>query len=119
MTVTVTRTEVARGEQQRALGSGFEPGTVVTATQHSADPLDLGGHLVGPDGTVTIAWTIRADERPGPHTIELLGPAGITASASFTVTDTPAAGGIAGAGGEATPASGPGALPAGSLPATR
>jgi hypothetical protein len=119
---------LAPGQRQQVTGTGFHPGDVVTATQRSA-PRDLGTYVVGPAGTVTFSWTLRVDETPGQHTIDVVGAVSGTARATFAVAGPPPAGpapagpppggpapGTTGGGGTA---GGDGTIPGGVLPATR
>jgi uncharacterized membrane protein YgcG len=84
-TVSVALAEVAPGAVQTATGSGFIAGDVVTGTQNSTT-VDLGSRVVDGDGRVTFSWTIRPDETPGMHSVEISGPRSGVAIAMFRVT---------------------------------
>ena len=82
---TVATPEVAAGHTQTAIGRGFQPGEVVSATQQP-DKLDLGSQTAAADGVVQFSWTIPKSEQPGPYLFVATGAKSGPVSAPFTIT---------------------------------
>ena len=91
--ITVKRATLERGQQQTAVGTGFEPGEVVTGLMNSA-PLALGTQVADARGEVTFTWTIPASTDLGGHTVTLTGPESGSVIGTFQVV----ADGLAGTG---------------------
>ncbi|MFJ4223952.1 choice-of-anchor G family protein [Microbacterium sp. NPDC089695] len=84
-----------RGARQTAIGTGFQPGEVVTGVMTSA-PLALGTQVANTRGEVTFTWTIPADTDLGTHTVTLTGASSGAVSTTFRVV----ASGLATTGGD-------------------
>ncbi|WP_176697132.1 choice-of-anchor G family protein [Microbacterium sp. 3J1] len=93
--ITVQIPSLERGQQQTAVGTGFQPGEVVTGVMTS-EPLALGTQVANAQGTVTFVWTIPADSDLGTHTVTLTGAASGSVAATFQVV----ASGLAATGGQ-------------------
>ncbi|GAB3598323.1 choice-of-anchor G family protein [Microbacterium tumbae] len=94
--ITVKHPTLERGESQTAIGTGFEPGEVVTGVMHST-PLALGTQVADDEGTVTFTWTIPAGTELGAHQVILTGATSGAVSGPFQVV----AAGLAGTGSDA------------------
>jgi hypothetical protein len=68
---------VHTGSLVTVLGSGFEPGAMVTITFHSR-PYTIGRTIAGPDGTFSATVTVPLEASPGHHHLEAsgMGPQG-------------------------------------------
>lgn len=82
--VTVAHAEIAPGQEQTVVGTGFEDGEQITGVMNS-DPVDLGTQTASADGEVEFTWTIPQGIDPGTHTVTLTGAASGEASARFVV----------------------------------
>jgi LPXTG-motif cell wall-anchored protein len=87
-----------RGELQTAIGTGFQPGEVVSGVQYS-DPYPVGTQRADVDGTVTFTWVIPADTDISEHTITLTGEESGDVSGTFRVAATATDGGTDGSSG--------------------
>jgi hypothetical protein len=81
---TVTTANVAAGHSQTALGRGFQPGEVISATQQP-DKLDLGSQTAAADGVVEFSWTVPESTPPGTYQFVATGAKSGSVSAAFTV----------------------------------
>ncbi|OAN43202.1 hypothetical protein [Microbacterium sp. H83] len=84
-----------RNQQQTAVGTGFQPGEVVTGVMTS-EPLALGTQVANAQGTVTFVWTIPSDADLGTHTVTLTGASSGSVATTFQVV----ASGLATTGGQ-------------------
>lgn len=82
---------------QTGIGTGFQPGEVVTGQQNST-PLALGTQVADANGTVVFTWQIPADNDLGTHRLILTGAESGTVDATFTVI-APSDAGTGGGGG--------------------
>jgi hypothetical protein len=74
------------GDSITMTGGGFQAGETVNATVES-DPVNVGSATGGPDGEVSITFTLPASIPAGSHTIKLTGAtSGIVVSQALTVT---------------------------------
>jgi hypothetical protein len=73
-----------RNQTQTTIGTGFQPGEVVTGVMHST-PLALGTQVANSAGTVTFVWRVPADAALGAHTVTLTGATSGAVTASFRV----------------------------------
>jgi len=90
--VVLSSFTVKQGGEITFTGTGFEPGTEVTATVYS-EPMVLGTQTAAADGTVSFAWTVPADFEAAEHTIELTWGDGQSVSTTFQVQAATAGGG--------------------------
>ncbi|WP_050723299.1 choice-of-anchor G family protein [Microbacterium sp. GCS4] len=93
--IRVVTPVLERGDQQTAIGTGFQPGETVTGLMTSA-PLALGSRIANAQGEVTFTWTIPADTDLGTHTVTLTGATSGAVSTTFQVV----ASGLATTGGD-------------------
>ncbi|WP_290806066.1 HtaA domain-containing protein [Herbiconiux sp.] len=75
---------VAQGETLTVQGSGFEAGQLLGVVVHS-EPVTLPSVEVPAGGAFTITWVVPADFEVGAHSLDVTGPDG-TVSIGFTVT---------------------------------
>jgi hypothetical protein len=75
---------VERAQTQTTIGTGFQPGEVVTGVMHST-PLALGTQVANAAGTVTFVWTVPTSTDLGVHTVTLTGATSGAVTGSFKV----------------------------------
>jgi hypothetical protein len=83
---TVAHTDVVVGQDQSAIGRGFQPGELVSAVEQP-DGLDLGSRVADSEGVVRFSWTISKTDRPGTHEFVATGAKSGMVSATFTVAE--------------------------------
>ncbi|WP_051143915.1 hypothetical protein [Modestobacter italicus] len=120
-TKSVAAASLAAGKQQTISIGGFLPGEMVSGVLHST-PVDLGTVQADANGVATFTFTVPAGFEAGTHTVEMQGlTSGITAEATFTVTEAATtSGGLAYTGTDVLPliAVGGGLLAAGAAAVT-
>ncbi|WP_217178590.1 choice-of-anchor G family protein [Streptomyces sp. AC495_CC817] len=83
LSLTLAHPTLRVGQQQTAVGRGFEPGEVVSGVM-SSPALALGTQVANQQGTVTFTWAIPAGTDLGAHTVTLSGDSG-TVAGTFQV----------------------------------
>lgn len=120
--LTPVLTSVPASGSTTITGTGFTPGSTVTATltADGADPVTVGPLPVGTDGSVTIPFDTTADTATGLWTITAVDAASQAAeTTTITVTDAPAVTApAAAAAGQPIPVTGTGFTPGGEVTLT-
>lgn len=95
--MTISDASASAGQTVTISASGYAAGEQVAATLYST-PRELGTYVADGDGDVTFQFTIRADDEPGSHRVELVGETtgvasvGLTIAAAESGDDLPATG---------------------------
>jgi hypothetical protein len=74
-----------RGDTVTVTGGPFDAGTTVTVTLPSQQNQVLGTGTAGPDGTVTVSFTVPDLVHKGSYQVDLTAADGEKASTSFTL----------------------------------
>jgi 5'-nucleotidase len=82
---SVSDPQPLRGDKVTVSGTGFTAGTTVTATLPSRNGQVLGSVTAGPDGTVTIPFTVPVLLPKGSQSVVLTAGDGEKATTSFTL----------------------------------